>query len=84
MLRERRERGLSLIETIIGVAIFTIVASSLYATYQQVFSVVRSQQARVNAIALADEQFEIARNLSYRDVGLLGGLPIGKLVPVQT
>lgn len=84
LLHKRRGGGFTLIEAILGVAIFALVASSLYITYQRVFAVVKASQARVNAIALADEQFEIARNLSYTDVGLLGGIPAGKLVPVQT
>ncbi|MEK7118049.1 MAG: type II secretion system protein [Patescibacteria group bacterium] len=82
--RIRSGEGFTLIEAILGVAIFALVASSLFVTYQRVFALARSQQARINAIALANEQFEIARNLSYSDVGLLGGIPQGKLVPVQT
>lgn len=76
--------GFTLIEAILGVAIFALVASSLFSIYQRVFAVARLQQARINAVALANEQFEIARNLSYSDVGLLGGIPQGKLAPVQT
>lgn len=77
-------RGFTLIEAVIAVALFTAISVSLFATYQRVFTVARMSQARVNAIALADEQFEVARNLPFSFVGTIGGIPSGVLKPVQT
>ena len=76
--------GLSYIETVIGVGIFAFVALMLYTTYERVFVVARTAQARVNAVALANEQLEIVRNLPYSDVGTIGGIPAGVIPPVQT
>jgi len=82
--RRTRETGLTYIETILGVAIFTMVASSLYVVYQRVIIVMRASQDRISAIALADEQFELVRNLSYANVGTVSGIPNGVIAPVQT
>ena len=79
----RRNRGLSYIETIVSVAIFAAVSLMLYTTYSRVLVVARAAQARVNAIALADEQFEIARNLPFPLVGTVGGIPSGVMQHVQ-
>ena len=79
----RGNRGLSYIETIISVAIFAAVSLMLYTTYSRVLIVARAAQARVNASALADEQFEIARNLPFSLVGTVGGIPPGVMQHVQ-
>ena len=76
--------GLSYIETIIGVGIFALIALMLYSTYSRVFIVARAAQSRVNAVALAEEQFELARNLPFNSVGTIGGIPSGSLRQVQT
>ncbi len=78
------KRGLSYIETVISVAIFAAVATMLYSTYGRVFVTARAAQARIDAIALADEQFEVARNLPFAKVGTVGGIPSGVLKQVQT
>lgn len=76
--------GLSMIEAIVGVAIFALVAVSLYEAYTRVFQALQASRAKIVAMLLANEQFEIARNLAYADVGTTSGIPFGKLIPVQT
>ncbi len=80
----RRSSGFGMIEVIIGTAIFLIVAVGVYSTFAKLFEVVKISHAKITAIALANEQFEIARNLSYSDVGSPGSLPNGKIPHVQT
>lgn len=46
--------------------------------------VVRVSRMRITATALANEQFEIVRNLPYADVGIVGGIPSGKINRTQT
>ncbi len=78
------KQGLSYIETVVAVSIFATVATMLYMTYERVYVVARASQARVDAIALANEQFEIARNLPFSKVGTISGVPSGVLKQVQT
>lgn len=82
--KKNQKGGLTYIETILGIAIFVMVAGSLFITYQKVFQLVRLSQSRVTAVALANEQFEIVRNLPYAQVGTFGGIPSGVIPPVQT
>ncbi len=78
------QRGLTLIEAVVATALFVGIAVGLFSTFQKVFQTVRHAQGKVNATLLANEQFEIVRNLSYSRVGTVGGVPSGLIPPVQT
>ncbi|HEV7702534.1 MAG TPA: carboxypeptidase regulatory-like domain-containing protein [Candidatus Paceibacterota bacterium] len=77
-------RGFTLIETLVGSAIFMLVALSAYQAFGVLMSASSSVRAKVAATELANERFEIVRNLPYNDVGIAGGLPVGKLIRNQT
>jgi hypothetical protein len=77
-------RGLTLTEAMVGVAIFLMIAVGLYQAYQKSFTALQVTRARSAATLLSNELFEIARNLPYSDVGIIGGLPSGKLSATST
>lgn len=84
MLRTKhRSGGFSLIESLVGVAVFVIIALSLYQAYAMTINVVHASRLKVIATALAGEQFEILRNLPYDDVGVAGSIPNGKVPNIQ-
>ena len=62
-------RGFTLIEILIGTALALIIFSGIFGAYRVGLKVVGQNKARVSAIALADEQMETIRNLSYADAG---------------
>jgi len=78
------QKGFSLIEALVGVAVFVIIAVSVYQAYVMVIDAVRVLRLKTTATALANEQFEIVRNLPYEDVGVAGGIPSGKIPHSQT
>jgi prepilin-type N-terminal cleavage/methylation domain-containing protein len=75
-------RGFTLIETIIGVAIFAIIATSAWFGLVKIFDAVLILRAKTVATNLATEQIEIIRNLPYADVGIENGLPSG-VIPYE-
>jgi uncharacterized protein (TIGR02145 family)/uncharacterized repeat protein (TIGR02543 family) len=75
---------MTLVEVLVGSAIFVILALSVYQGYKLAMDVIRVSRIKVTATALANEQFEIMRNLPYADVGIAGGLPPGKIPYTQT
>ena len=87
LLRDRQNcnflTGFTLVESLVGVAVFMIIAVSVYQAYGAVMNAVRASRLKVAATALANEQFEIIRNLSYDDVGVAGGIPSGKIPHMQ-
>lgn len=78
------KNGFSLVETLVGIFIFIIIGLSVYQAYTMIFDVVRTSRFKITVTALANEQFEIIRNLPYADVGIIAGLPNGRIPAVQT
>ncbi len=79
-----RGAGFTLVEALISAAIFMILAMGIYQTYTITMKVASLSRFKITAMALANEQFEILRNLSYEDVGIVDGLPRGKIPTDQT
>jgi len=75
-------RGFSFLEIIIGTAIFVIFAAGIYQAYAILYTSINSSHAKTLATDLANEQFEIAKNLPYASVGTVGGTPTG-IIPVS-
>ncbi len=77
------KKGFTLIETLVGVAVFLVISMAAYQAYVSLFTLINQSQYKIIALNLANEQFEIIRNLSYADVGIPGGIPNGKIPHVQ-
>ncbi|GEM_PF-164616 len=74
-------RGVSLVETLVGLAVFFIIATSVYQAYSVVLRIFATARVKFDASLIANEQLEIIRNLPYSKVGLVGGLPAGVIAP---
>lgn len=79
-----QKNGFTLVEVLVGAAVFLIIALAAYNAYIGLFNMINLSQYKVMAVALADEQFEIARNMPYSDVGIVNGIPNGKIPGTQT
>ena len=84
MIFFQRRAGFTLVETVIGLAIFLLVALALYQAFVGVMHVARLSNVKVLATALANEQIEMIRNLPYEDVGVVSGIPNGVVPHTQT
>ncbi len=73
-----------MVEALIGVAVFSLVAIGIYQAYSSIFSLIKLAQNKLVAVTLANEQFEIIRNLSYSNVGIQGGIPVGAIPHIRT
>jgi len=61
-----------------------LIGSGLYQSYVATMKAVVLSRLKITASALANEQFEIIRNMPYDDVGIQGGIPDGKVLRTQT
>ncbi len=77
------QKGFTLVETLVTVAVFVIIAVGTYQAYAMIMNVAHISRLKITATALANEQFEIVRNLPYADVGVIGGIPSGKIPRTQ-
>jgi prepilin-type N-terminal cleavage/methylation domain-containing protein len=80
---QKKTSGFGLVETIVAIAIFSVVAFSVYGGFFQVLNVLSVLKIKNLATNLANEQIEIVRNLPFDQVGIVGGLPEGKIPRTQ-
>lgn len=84
MVHTRIQSGFTVIEVLIGLAILTIVSTSIYFSYANVLEIVQSAQYNNAALSIMESRIETARNMRYEDVGVVGGVPAGKLQQTET
>jgi len=75
--------GFTLVEVLVAVSVFLVISISAYQAYLGLIKAVQLSRVKLAASNLANEQFEIVRNLPYSDVGVVGGIPVGKIPYVQ-
>jgi hypothetical protein len=80
----KKNQGFGLVETVVAVGIFLLVSVSVYGGFVQILKVLSVLKTKNLAANLVNEQIEIIRNLPYQDVGIIGGLPVGKIIRNQT
>ncbi|PIW36357.1 MAG: hypothetical protein COW24_05840 [Candidatus Kerfeldbacteria bacterium CG15_BIG_FIL_POST_REV_8_21_14_020_45_12] len=78
------QAGTSLIEALMTIAIFTMVSISLYMMIWLALHLLRDDQARLDAIAIAQTKIEELRNAPYESVGTSGGIPSGAFSQLET
>jgi hypothetical protein len=77
-------RGLSLIDVIIGVAIMTTLFIGVFGLFNTSLTVLYDSRLRAGGTALLEERMEYIRSLSYREIGTEGGIPSGELQETET
>ena len=75
-------KGTTLIETLVAIAFFVGVVWGLYGAYAKITELTRIVRVKEIATTLGNERLEVIRNLSYEDVGTVGGIPAG-VVPEE-
>lgn len=74
-------KGVSLIEALVAVFVFSVVTVSFYSVFSVGTKYILSSKNKIIAIALANERMELLRNLPYDSVALVGGIPSGPIDP---
>jgi hypothetical protein len=75
--------GFTLIEALMGMAIFSLFTIGIYGSFNLASRLVETSRNLITSAALANQQFEIAHNMPYANVGLVSGIPRGKLLAAQ-
>ena len=69
-----QNRAFTLIETLVGVAVFLIISTAAYQAYASLFTLISLNQYKIIALNLANEKFELARGLPYEDIEETAGV----------
>lgn len=78
------ERGLSLIDVIVGISLLVLVFVGLFGVFKLSLGIIGLSKAKSGGLALANERMEYIRSLSYDDVGTNGGIPSGLIAQNET
>lgn len=79
-----QRNGFTLVEVLLGIVILALISLTLYALMNFTLKVIWESKAKITATALANQKIEMARNLSYQDVGTIGGIPAGIIPATET
>ena len=81
MLKCLNNKGFTLIEGLIGIAIFSIVFWALISVFSVAFNTIRNNQAKVTANSIALEELEVIRGMEFDNVATTTGcVPAGPIV----
>ncbi|MDB5187933.1 MAG: hypothetical protein JWO50_453 [Candidatus Kaiserbacteria bacterium] len=73
----RGSRGITLIDTLVGVAIMAITFIGIAGVFRLSVDVVTNNKARTTATALASQRLEYAHSIAYSSLGMQHGIPSG-------
>lgn len=73
------KRGFTLVENVVAVAVFALLAGAIYQTSALLIRSVASYRENTTISSLASQYMEIVHNLPYSDVGVIQGNPSGTL-----
>lgn len=76
--------GFTLIEVVVATFILGTVVAGMFGLFLLTARGAQTGERRIVAVALANEKIETVRNLPYRSVGTVGGVPSGAIVPEET
>lgn len=79
-----KDSGFTLVETLVGAFVLAIVAAGVYEGYASVLKLLTISKTKTTATYLANERMEIIRNMSYQNVGTVGGSPSGVILQEET
>ena len=80
----RYTRGLSLVDTVVGVALLLVIFVALFGMFRASIALTAASKMRAGATALATEHMEYIRSVSYANTGTVGGIPAGVVTPEFT
>ncbi|MCX6722846.1 MAG: prepilin-type N-terminal cleavage/methylation domain-containing protein [Candidatus Staskawiczbacteria bacterium] len=78
------EKGVSLIEVVVCVAIFSVLSVSIYGLFTSIINGITYYRRETIVSSLANKYIEISRNLPYSEVGTKNGNPNGPLADSES
>ncbi|OGY88901.1 MAG: hypothetical protein A2677_02690 [Candidatus Komeilibacteria bacterium RIFCSPHIGHO2_01_FULL_52_14] len=78
------QRGFTLLETILGIAIFVLVGLAVFSAYGNLQRLVRVSSERTAANSILQEEMESIHAIPFTNLGLRDSVPAGALEPLKT
>ncbi len=84
MLRQKKQSGFTLIELIVGVAVFGIIVVAFYLSVNLIIDSVEVSRRKTVTTNLANQQMETLRNFPYADIATPDTVPAGNIPTSKT
>jgi len=84
MQNAKCKKGFTLLEALIGVFLIVIIFAGIVGAFVAGMKILIQSKARATALFLANQRMEEIRNLPYKDVGTIGGIPQGEIPQTET
>lgn len=79
VLNKINQTGFTLMEVIVGIAVFSIILMGVYGSYNALVKSTRGAREQTVLSSLSSQYLEIVRNMPYASVGTINGNPNGVL-----
>lgn len=76
---QNKQAGFTLMEVIIGIAVFAIILVGVYGSYNALVRATRGAREQTVISSLSSQYLEIVRNMPYANIGTVNGNPNGVL-----
>ncbi len=78
-IQTQRQNGFTLIEVIIGIAVFAIITVGVYSSFNALKKATRGAREQTILSSLSSQYLEVVRNMPYDNIGTENGNPNGVL-----
>lgn len=75
----KTNKGFTLIEVLVATSVFLLFALGVYGGLQLVFRIVYQSRIRILETSILSSQLEVAHNMPFENIGIVGGVPAGLL-----
>lgn len=82
-ISDKYRGGFTLIDVIVSLGIIVLLFGGIFLAYMSITDLVNNLEVRGAASSVLNDQVEIVRNLSYANVGVVGGVPGGVIPATQ-
>ncbi len=84
MLRKTNNRGFTLVELLVAIAVLALFAIGVYSTLISIYKIVRLAKIKTLETSILSEELEVARNLPYESIGIQNAFDVpGLLLPIK-
>lgn len=78
-LKNKYNRGISLIEVLVVIGITVLIFGGLFASFEYTLKLISQSRAQMTALSLATDRLEYIQSLPYNDIGTVAGIPSGNI-----
>lgn len=79
MRNQNKQTGFTLVELLVSVAVFAIVATGVYNAFEAVYAGITNSRLRLVATLTGSERLEYIKNMSYDNIDIVTSTPLGKI-----